>query len=686
MKIPNPASFRPCPFRTSVSSSASPSTKEAGPHGPRSRHRQLVPSTLAALALLQGAAASQAAPRSEPLENFQSVPGVRELTGRMIAAPLLDSDRPDRTARLIQLGALEHVRRYGLLEERVETGDYLITVPAGRTETEVAQELMETGLFDFVEPDWRVFPIDCPNDPGFQGQWYHRSGRLASCEGWNVTTGSPSVVVAVCDSGLRTTHEDLLHNRVEGYDVLARLWEHEGGSIAPVHEHGTLVTGTAAANGNNGIGVAGVGWNLGFRMIRVSGSPDASALLSDIQRGALVATAAGDRVVSVSYTNVGARSNRRLATYMKSRGTVLVWGAGNSAQRMDWGPRDDDDILVVGGTSSRDELSYFSNYGPSVDLVAPAEAIRTTGATSDQEYRFVSGTSFSTPLVAGLAGLLFSADPDLTPDQVVTRIKNRCDDLGLVGPDDSYGHGRINVGKALALLDVSVVSVTPPEHVVGGVGPRPYRVRVRRNNAGPDQLWVPVHVSIGSPVLTWGDAHVIVPKGGEAEVDVLVSTPASFGTGGQVNTFPLEACVSNFLSDPDHSNDCIVTSVGIEVPWWDLRFRITNASSTATRCGRTDWDVVVENAGNIPSMNVCAMTGINLFGGAGNWSPNLGLVNFTTPNIAPGGSWTFRVRGYFISCIALLGTQYIKTEINYTAGCYDLYAAGNYAQRSIGIR
>lgn len=248
----------------------------------------------------------------------------------------------------------------------------------------------------------------------------------------------------------------------------------------------------------------------------------------------------------------------------------------------------------------------------------------------------------------------------------------------------SEGNNVLGVSVDATVPDASVTQVISPSDVIGGIGPRAYTVHVYRNPIGPDYLLVPVRVTIGSPAIYWADVMVNVPRGGEVVQDVWLNSPASFGTAGQSNSFPVMAC-ANLAFDSNPANNCESTTVAIAVPWWDLRFDIVNAPASANHCSTTGWDVKVTNVGNVYSMNVCALTGIVLNSGAGNWSSNLGIANFTTPNVAPGASWTFHVNNYFVNCNALQTTQYIKAEVNYSAGCFDNYAAGNFKQTAIAI-
>ncbi|SRR6266542_3676116 len=110
------------------------------------------------------------------------------------------------------------------------------------------------------------------------------------------------------------------------------------------------------------------------------------------------------------------------------------------------------------------------------------------------------------------------------------------------------------------------------------------------------------------------------------------------------------------------------------------------APSTAYHCGNATWTVRIINAGNVTSDDVCFMSGMGLYSGAGNWGSNLGLFHGWSDQIPPGQNRDISVGAYQVWCNALLGTQYIKAEINYSAGCHDINTVGNYAERSITIR
>ena len=387
--------------------------------------------------------------------HYTAVPGDHEFSGRLIVRPVQANQwrttgLSDQQIQQRSEQAVAALNQYPLIEYVWQTDEYIISVPEGQTENQVANALLATSNFQYAEPDWILYPLDCPNDSRFNSQWHHVN--MDSCAGWNIATGDPSVSVGICDTGIRTTHQDFQLHRLEGYNAVDRVWESQGGNIGPVHPHGTMTTGCAAANGNNSVGISGVGWNLSHRMLRVSNTSSGSSSSSTLQHAARTAVENGNKVASVSYSGVDSASNLTTATYIRSLGGLLVWAAGNDGRNLTYGNRDNDDIIVVGATDINDNKASFSAYGQFVDLVAPGVSVYTTDSSSDSSYASVSGTSFSTPLTAGLAALIWSANPALTPAEVEAILKNGADDLGSSGIDNTFGYGRINVNGSLSLI------------------------------------------------------------------------------------------------------------------------------------------------------------------------------------------------------------------------------------------
>ena len=430
---------------------------------------------------------------------FQEIQGVRRLSPQMIVRPwtrhaLRDAGISSEQVQVLAADARQEIRRYDIVKHVPSTDEYIILIPAGSTAERVADSLMATGLFEYAEPDWLLslaepsqvptrpvgqpvpMPMqgvpNCPNDPLFSTQWHHQPNIMDSCNGWSATTGSPGITVAVCDTGIRTTHEEFQLHRMEGYNAVDMLWESEGGNITPVHSHGTRTTGTVAANGNNGLGVSGVGWNLNHRMVRVSNASSGNAFHSDILHGARTAIESGDRIANVGYHGVTLAGNAATASYIKSLGGLLIWIAGNTSSNYG-GDRDADDLIIVGGTDPNDALVWSSSYGNLVDLVAPGTGIVTSDWANDSAYTTVEGTSYAGPLVSGVCAMIWSQRPNLSPNDVERILKASADDIGTPGLDQFFGYGRINLAQALlnSWDEVPVADFAAPAPT--GVSPLP---------------------------------------------------------------------------------------------------------------------------------------------------------------------------------------------------------------------
>ncbi|NOG55714.1 MAG: S8 family serine peptidase [Planctomycetes bacterium] len=360
--------------------------------------------------------------------------------------------------------------------EHGPTGRQVIRVPFGYDEQLAAAELMATGDYEFAEPDWIVYPdaifqepqqpTATPDDPYFYNQWQLEA---MNCEAaWSTTTGDPSFVVAICDTGIDETHPDLAANRLTGYNAADGVTEAEGGAVSDVQGHGTMTAGCAAAIGNNGVGVSGTGWDLRHMTVRVTNASSGAAYMSDLTAAVMWAADNGARVINVSYSGVDSAAVQAAGAYARQRGALVVWAAGNEARYLEG---DHPDVIVVAATDENDAPASFSNYGPLVDCAAPGVRIVTTGRGGT--YVSASGTSFSAPLTAGACAMIWSAQSDLTPDDVEQALLAGADDVYTPGRDDHTGVGRVNVGESVnragewAPIYEPYLTVTPSSPVVG---------------------------------------------------------------------------------------------------------------------------------------------------------------------------------------------------------------------------
>jgi subtilisin family serine protease len=303
----------------------------------------------------------------------------------------------------------------------------------------LVSEVASTGAVAFAEPD-RLVQLDyVPNDPSFSQQWHHIN--INSAEAWNTTSGSATIIAASCDTGVDATHPDLQAQLLPGYNSEDRNTI----NTDPVSPHGTMTTGLIAATINNGTGVAGMA-NVKVLPIRASNFGDGSAYHSALAHCIEYAADHGAKVVNMSY-EASSPVIDSAARYLSARGGLLIVSAGNAGADLSTQP-DYASFLLVGATDSGNRRASWSNYGTPIDLVAPGVELLTTYPGAG--YAYGSGTSFSAPLVSGVAALVYSLNPAFTSsqvsaillDSVVSASKNMA---------AQFGKGRLNAAAAVKL-------------------------------------------------------------------------------------------------------------------------------------------------------------------------------------------------------------------------------------------
>lgn len=304
---------------------------------------------------------------------------------------------------------------------------------------------------EFAELDELLEPASIPNDPKYPQQWH--LPKINAPAAWDITTGSASIVIAILDTGVDSTHPDLAANIVSGWNVFDN-----NSNTADVNSHGTSVAGTAAAIGNNGSGCASPTWNCRIMPIRVS-YPSGCASFSTIANGLVWAQNHGARVANISYNVSGSNAVRTAAQNFQSAGGVVIVAAGNDA--MVSSLLDNPYVVTVSATDLNDAVCSWSNTGTNIDLAAPGSNIQTTIAGGG--YSNGSGTSCSAPLVAGVAALMLSVKPSLSGAQIQQILKLSADDRGAAGWDPKFGWGRLNAAAAVEMaLSESPLPPPPP--------------------------------------------------------------------------------------------------------------------------------------------------------------------------------------------------------------------------------
>jgi thermitase len=323
-----------------------------------------------------------------------------------------------------------------------------IKVPSHAAE-KVERALSKNPHIQFVEKNFIAKASEVPNDPYYGKQWHMET--IWAPEGWGITTGSAEIPIAIIDSGVDPDQSDLMAKLIPGYNFV-------GGNTdtTDLHGHGTAVAGSAAAATDNSKGIAGVAW-LNPIMPLVVLNSSGYATYYDVAKAINYAADNGVRVINISLGGPDYSSTLQNAVnYAWDKGAIIFASAGNSSSDTPNYPAACNNVVAVSATDSNDKLASFSSYGNWVDISAPGSYIYTT--KDGGGYGYWNGTSFASPITAGLAALILSLEPTLTNQQVYDLLTRHADDLGTAGFDPYFGYGRINVYKSL----YAAFSNTPP--------------------------------------------------------------------------------------------------------------------------------------------------------------------------------------------------------------------------------
>ena len=359
---------------------------------------------------------------------------------------------------------------------------YLVRYHANVPPKLVADDLNHISGVAYSEPAMKYHmhsSVVEPNDPEFSNQEGVRQLRLP--EAWDIVRSegsNPKIVIAIVDSGSEWDHEDLAANVWVNEDEIPDngIDDDQNGFVDDVNgvnfsspdsnnpksrwgeEHGTLVSGAAGAVSNNGLGISGTAWNADLMHVNIACSPEFGSGICHGEQGIAYAAANEADIINTSW---GGRSplsaystlleqTLELATDM---GSLVVVASGNESKSLDhfrFMPASHPRVLSVGSTQAVTRtLAHFSNYGTLVNVYAPGMQLLTTGLNNG--YQYVEGTSFSSPLVAGVAALVKTKYPDWTPDMVREHIRLTSENMDKDNPNLSgeLGRGFVNALAAV---------------------------------------------------------------------------------------------------------------------------------------------------------------------------------------------------------------------------------------------
>ena len=343
---------------------------------------------------------------------------------------------------------------------------YSILVPDSIDIEKYVMMLEETGDFEFVEYNCVYSPCMSANDYHFNNQW-HLSAINAS-DAWDITTGNPSIKVAVIDDGVLLTHEDLYYGN-DSYSNLSITDNVDYVSSTdhtPNTSHGTGVAGVIGAKTNNNyVGVAGVAGGYGCSgatIISYRTNYTSSHIISAIYD----AVNKGVKVINLSIVG-GYNSNLSNALdYAYNNGVTVVCASGNDSSSVSF-PASHQYTIAVGNINQSYQRANDSNYGSGLDLVAPGTGIWTTCKNTDGKYWAILGTSFAAPQVAGVVALMLSINPTLTPSQIRNTLQSTCTKISGYsynnGWNNEVGYGLLNAFAAL--ITTMNLSISGPTYI-----------------------------------------------------------------------------------------------------------------------------------------------------------------------------------------------------------------------------
>jgi thermitase len=334
----------------------------------------------------------------------------------------------------------------------------IVKVKSGRL-MDVLSKIIGDFRVEYAETDYKAKVMETTNDPGLVQnlQWGLNKIQVSGngISAWNYAKSNSSVSVAILDTGIDQNHQDLTGKIVKNYNCTT------SSTFDDLYGHGTHVAGIVGALTNNGIGVAGVGYNVSLINAKVL-DDSGSGYYSWIANCLYWAADNGAKVINLSLG--GSTSNLTLqnaVNYAVSKGVLIVAAAGNSGNSIPIYPANYPNVISVAATDSTDKKASFSSYGTWVDVAAPGVSIYSTlpnhsNSIGILNYGYLSGTSMATPHVSGLAGLMIAINGDSL--KVKKMIEDGADHV--TGTSVYWANGRINALNSVNLAIARII-ITP---------------------------------------------------------------------------------------------------------------------------------------------------------------------------------------------------------------------------------
>lgn len=402
-------------------------------------------------------------------QNDRIEDAIEALNDELVAVDDLDNRSPEQI--------VEEYRRLSEFVEYAEPNRRIAAEPITLEENSLLAGEDGKSSFNIGEDEKE----NLPNDPLFGVQWALRNigqnngkekADLNALKAWAKTKGNSEVVIAVLDSGVDYTHQDLITNIWERPEALPPYKDNELGVANDLHGfnaadnnrdpmddngHGTHCAGILGADGNNGEGIAGMNWSIKIMPLKFLGRGGFGTTKDAIEaiNYAIERKRAGVniRVISASWGSTAySRALEDIIRKAGEEGILFVAAAGNASTNNDNSPHYPSsyklpNVISVAATDRNDQLASFSNFGTkSVHVAAPGKEIMSTWLKG--QYREASGTSMATPYVSGVAGLILAVEPDLSIEKLRERLLKAVDKQDVLNGKVESG-GRLNAAKAV---------------------------------------------------------------------------------------------------------------------------------------------------------------------------------------------------------------------------------------------
>jgi serine protease len=352
---------------------------------------------------------------------------------------------------------------------------YLLEFSDYNSVQSIIAELKATGKVVYAERVPMDYSCVTPNDPSYGSEWHLATINAAGA--WNYFSTGSNIKIAIVDNAIDRAHQDLSANLwvnpgeiasnnidddgngyiddINGYDVA----DNDNNPNPPnnTFDHGTHCAGISSARSNNSIGIASIGYSCKLMCVKATGNSASASSVTNGYDGVVYAVASGADVISMSWGGSGSSTTaQNIITWASQQGAVLVAAAGNNNVNTMFYPAGYTECIAVAATSSNDVKASFSNYGSWVDISAPGNNIYSTLPSNG--YGNMSGTSMACPLVAGLAGLMLSLNPLLTPADIRNCIISNATNID--AQNSSYigqlGGGRIDANASMACVGATL--------------------------------------------------------------------------------------------------------------------------------------------------------------------------------------------------------------------------------------